>query len=40
MLQLLIVLLKDDFFIGFRVDSSDGKVLNYGYSKHFLVSNV
>ena len=40
MLQLVIVLLIGDFFMCFRVDSSNGKVSNRRYSKHFLLSNV
>ena len=39
-LRLVIVLLIGDFFMGFRVDSSDGKVSNRRYSKHFLLSNI
>ena len=40
MLLLVIILSTDEFFMGFRVDSSDYKVFNRTYYKNFLLSNI
>ena len=40
MLLLVIILSMDEFFMGFRVDSSDYKVFNRTYYKNFLLSNI